>query len=270
MPPFTASRLGEARLVCAADGGSATANRGASLCVGVATQPPHGLDRHSVSFCSLSIATLHHSATTARLFKLPPGELEADPAEDYGQSVTYKGDLPGAPDAYTLDSQHTFAAGVPVRVSGNTAALCASSWLRRHFTLAGDRSQHLGQFGAAAAAAAAAVDARSIAALAAGTGAGGCCPPAAKAAAAPSGGSCCPSKAAAAPSGGGCCPPKAAAAPSGGGCCPPSSNGAATAASAAVQGCCAPKAAAAVAEAPPAASSGCCKPKPACDSGGCC
>lgn len=45
-----------------------------------------------------------------RLFKLP-GQLEAPPQEDYGQSVTYSGSLPGAAEAYTLDSGHTFPVG---------------------------------------------------------------------------------------------------------------------------------------------------------------
>jgi hypothetical protein len=67
--------------------------------------------------------TLHHyqhqpppppaaaaAAVLARLFKLP-GQLEAPPQEDYGQTVTYNGSIPGATDTYHLDSQHTFAAG---------------------------------------------------------------------------------------------------------------------------------------------------------------
>lgn len=83
-------------------------------------------------------------SVTFRLFKLPPGELEAGPGEDYGQSVTYRGTLPGAPDAYVLDAQHTFPTGTPVRVCGNTASLCAATWLGSHFTLSCGRDNHRG------------------------------------------------------------------------------------------------------------------------------
>eukprot|EP00775_Hariotina_reticulata_P007541 gene7541-7751_t len=44
---------------------------------------------------------------TIRLFKLPE-LLEPLPLEDYGQSVTYQGTLPGAPDCYILDRLHVF------------------------------------------------------------------------------------------------------------------------------------------------------------------
>jgi hypothetical protein len=47
-----------------------------------------------------------------RLFKLP-GQLEAPPQEDYGQTVTYNGTIPGAAADYHLDSEHIFAAGKP-------------------------------------------------------------------------------------------------------------------------------------------------------------
>lgn len=45
-----------------------------------------------------------------RLFKLP-GQLEAPPQEDYGQTVTYKGGIQGAEGAYVLDSTNTLPAG---------------------------------------------------------------------------------------------------------------------------------------------------------------
>ncbi|KAI8471132.1 MAG: S-adenosyl-L-methionine-dependent methyltransferase [Monoraphidium minutum] len=127
---------------------------------------------------------------TFRLFKLP-GLLE-DLCEEYGQTATYLGTIAGQEDAYTLDSDHVFAAGASVRVCGNTASMVGDSWLSDHFTIIGDRSVHHGQFVCGDAA------------------------------------NCGLSAAAAAPaaaSGNGCCPPKAAAAPApqaaGGGCCGP-------------------------------------------------
>ncbi|KAF6263798.1 S-adenosyl-L-methionine-dependent methyltransferase [Scenedesmus sp. NREL 46B-D3] len=112
---------------------------------------------------------------TFRLFKLP-GQLEALPEEDYGQTATYKGSMSGCEAAYVLDSVQSFPTGTAVRVSGNTAAMLASSWLKPHFAVTGDTSQHLGQFAGTSSA----LSAASIAALAAASGSsdgGSCCPP---------------------------------------------------------------------------------------------
>ena len=88
---------------------------------------------------------------TYRLFKLP-GLLESV-CEDYGQHAIYKGTIPGSEGAYTLDAGHTFEAGRPHPVCGNTAAMCGEggvSWLARHFEVVGDRSTHHGLFGCGA------------------------------------------------------------------------------------------------------------------------
>jgi hypothetical protein len=47
------------------------------------------------------------TSITFRLFKLPPGRLETL-CEDYGQWVSYKGTVPGAGAAYSLDDHHRF------------------------------------------------------------------------------------------------------------------------------------------------------------------
>ena len=86
---------------------------------------------------------------TYRLFKLPGGMLESC-CEDYGQVATYKGTIAGSEGSYTLDSGHTFEAGRPVLVCGNTAAMLGEggvSWLAKHFEVQGGRSMHFGKFG---------------------------------------------------------------------------------------------------------------------------
>jgi len=83
------------------------------------------------------------SSVTYRCFKLAslePGQ------EDYGQTATYLGTLPGAEAAYPLDRWHTLPAHEPVAVCGNTAAMLSESWLRAHFAVAGDRVEHRGPF----------------------------------------------------------------------------------------------------------------------------
>ena len=83
-------------------------------------------------------------SATYRLFKLP-GCLEGD-CEDYGQAVVYKGTIPRAPNAWTLDSHHTIETGKVFPVCGNTHHMLYSTRLQRHFTFIGDMSTHYGIF----------------------------------------------------------------------------------------------------------------------------
>lgn len=86
---------------------------------------------------------------TFRLFKLPAGLLESC-CEDYGQRATYKGSIDGSEGSYVLDAGHTFEAGRPTHVCGNTAAMLGEgghSWLARHFEIEGDRRVHFGFWG---------------------------------------------------------------------------------------------------------------------------
>jgi ubiquinone/menaquinone biosynthesis C-methylase UbiE len=160
-------------------GGALAINDFVRLCQQVGFTDPRMLEARSIDVYDPQLKELLGGAAyysvTFRLFKLP-GQLEAPPQEDYGQTVTYKGTIPGAAGTYHLDSQHTFAAGDPVRVSGNTAAMVAGSWLKPHFTVTGSKAQHLGQF-AASISSSGLVDGVSVAALAAKTQpAASCCP----------------------------------------------------------------------------------------------
>jgi hypothetical protein len=144
---------------------------------------------------------------TFRLFKLPG--LDAW-CEDYGQTATYKGTLPGCPEAYTLDAGHVFPVGKEVRVCSNTAAMLQRSWLGPHFEVAGDTSHHRGMFCSTnECALSAAAVAAMVAAQGGSSAVGGCCPPASNA-------GCCPAPPAS--TNGGCCPAPSASRNSG--CCP--------------------------------------------------
>ncbi len=82
-------------------------------------------------------------STTVRAFKFD------DPldrrCEDYGQSATYLGTIPGAPARYSLDDHHTFEAHRPVAVCRNTARMLAETRLGRHFRVT-EPVRHFGLF----------------------------------------------------------------------------------------------------------------------------
>ena len=80
---------------------------------------------------------------TVRAFKLD--DLE-DICENYGQSVTYNGNIPDHPDHFDLDDGHRFITGVAKDVCGNTFSMVAGTRFAPYFTLTGDRSTHLGKF----------------------------------------------------------------------------------------------------------------------------
>lgn len=86
---------------------------------------------------------------TVRAFKLPSLE---DLCEDYGQTATYLGTIPGHPHRFALDDHHTFIAGKPMLVCGNTAAMVGETRFGRHFRVSGDRQVHYGAFDCAPAA----------------------------------------------------------------------------------------------------------------------
>jgi len=79
---------------------------------------------------------------TLRAFKLA---LE-DRCEDYGQTATYLGTIPQAPDAFELDDHHRFETGRSVRVCGNTADMLSLTRYAPHFRVEGERGVHLGLF----------------------------------------------------------------------------------------------------------------------------
>ncbi len=80
---------------------------------------------------------------TVRAFKL--GSLE-DICEDYGQVAVYKGTIPEYPHAFPLDNHHTFVAGKPMLVCGNTAAMVQETRFGQYFTVSGGRLVHYGLF----------------------------------------------------------------------------------------------------------------------------
>ena len=81
---------------------------------------------------------------TVRAFKLP-GHVE-DTCEDYGQTATYRGGVEGQRHAFVLDDHHTFEAGRPTLVCGNTAAMLQETRFAPFFDVTGDRSVHFGLF----------------------------------------------------------------------------------------------------------------------------
>jgi arsenite methyltransferase len=81
---------------------------------------------------------------TLRAFSL--GERIEDRCEDYGQSATYQGTIPGAPHRFVLDDHHVFETGRPMLVCGNTAAMVGETRYGAHFEVRGDRSRHFGLF----------------------------------------------------------------------------------------------------------------------------
>ena len=82
---------------------------------------------------------------TIRAFKL---DLE-DICEDYGQIAVYKGTIPESPHSFVLDDHHTFIAGKPMLVCGNTAAMLEDTRFTAHFDIKGDRTTHYGPFNCA-------------------------------------------------------------------------------------------------------------------------
>ncbi|MDR3437140.1 methyltransferase domain-containing protein [Telmatospirillum sp.] len=97
-----------------------------------------------------------------RAFKI--ASLE-DLCEDYGQVATYLGTIPDHPHQFPLDDHHTFIAGKPMLVCGNTASMVGETRFARHFRVNGDRSIHFGAFDCSSPASAAQ----------SGDCAGGCC-----------------------------------------------------------------------------------------------
>lgn len=82
-------------------------------------------------------------AMTIRAFKL--AELE-DRCEDYGQVACYRGTMEDHRWSFSLDDHHSFLAGKPMLVCGNTAAMLTETRYARHFAVSGDRSRHFGLF----------------------------------------------------------------------------------------------------------------------------
>ncbi|MCF8017536.1 MAG: methyltransferase domain-containing protein [Chromatiaceae bacterium] len=82
-------------------------------------------------------------SATYRLFKvegLDPG------AEDDGQTVIYRGDLPGYPDSWSLDRDRRFPTGHAVAVSANSYRILQASRFSRAFAFDAGAGAHRGPF----------------------------------------------------------------------------------------------------------------------------
>ncbi|MBU4235618.1 MAG: methyltransferase domain-containing protein, partial [Proteobacteria bacterium] len=89
------------------------------------------------------IGMIDFYAMTVRAFKIACLE---DICEDFGQSATYLGAIPGHPHAWSLDDHHRLVTGKPMLVCGNTAAMLEETRFGRYFRISGDRSTHFGPF----------------------------------------------------------------------------------------------------------------------------
>jgi len=78
-----------------------------------------------------------------RLFKVPSLETLC---EDYGQVATYNGGCPGYESGYPLDDHHFLETHKPMLVCGNSASMVEETWLKKYFTVTGNRNVHYGLF----------------------------------------------------------------------------------------------------------------------------
>ncbi|MEQ8818805.1 MAG: methyltransferase domain-containing protein [Sumerlaeia bacterium] len=127
----------------------------------VLTSRPVAIDNQEVED---RIGMAKFRSVTVRAFKL--ASLE-DRCEDWGQSATYLGTVPGARHRFALDDHHLFETGRPMLVCGNSAAMVSETRFAPHFRVTGSRKVHFGLFpcGPAPAAGEDAAD----------RGGGGCC-----------------------------------------------------------------------------------------------
>jgi ubiquinone/menaquinone biosynthesis C-methylase UbiE len=84
------------------------------------------------------------SSLTVRAFKLlnPPLDRRC---EDYGQSATYLGTVPGHAARFALDDHHVLEKGRPFPVCRNSARMLADTRLARHFAVT-EPIRHFGLF----------------------------------------------------------------------------------------------------------------------------
>lgn len=82
-------------------------------------------------------------SATYRLFKLPGLESEG---EDYGETATYLGTLPGHPERWRLDKHHVFPTGQAVAISRNTCLMVRDSRFATHFKIGHSDGRHRGLF----------------------------------------------------------------------------------------------------------------------------
>ncbi len=79
------------------------------------------------------IGLIRFYSITVRAFKL---KLE-DRCEDYGQTATYRGTIPGSPHYFVLDDHHLFEAGRLTQVCRNTAMMLNETRYAPYFEIGG-------------------------------------------------------------------------------------------------------------------------------------
>ncbi|MFA5354735.1 MAG: DUF3641 domain-containing protein, partial [Thermodesulfovibrionales bacterium] len=89
------------------------------------------------------VGSIRFFSVTYRLWKLDGLE---DGCEDYGHMAVYRGGIPEAPARFVLDEQHLFERNRPERICGNTALMLSATRFRDFFEVAGDFSEHFGEF----------------------------------------------------------------------------------------------------------------------------
>jgi arsenite methyltransferase len=82
-------------------------------------------------------------SATYRLFKIDGLEPQC---EDYGQSVVYKGTVPGSERVFVLDGHHAIERGRQFLICGNSWKMLADTRFAPHFEFHGDFSHHYGIF----------------------------------------------------------------------------------------------------------------------------
>eukprot|EP00762_Andalucia_godoyi_P008445 ANDGO_05750.mRNA.1 Putative arsenite methyltransferase len=128
-------------------GGALYVNDFLELCSGVGFADPRRVSIRPIAVENEELAAIVGNARFFsiewRLFKI--AGLEPN-CEDYGQSAVYRGGILGSTALYRLDDKHTFEAGRPERVCGNTALMLANTWLGKYFAVHGDTDVHFGSF----------------------------------------------------------------------------------------------------------------------------
>ena len=93
-------------------------------------------DEERAIFGEVAFATL-----TIRILK---SNWSEDVCESYGETVCYDGSLPGYPDFFLFENNIKFPTGKECTVCGNVTSVAKYSRYAKVFTVAGDRSTHIG------------------------------------------------------------------------------------------------------------------------------
>ena len=101
------------------------------------------LVRRSVVANEVEGEPITFSSLTVRAFRLEPA-LDRR-CEDYGQTGTYLGTVPGSPARFALDDHHVFEKHRPLAVCRNTARMLSDTRLARHFAVT-QPIRHFGLF----------------------------------------------------------------------------------------------------------------------------